>query len=157
MRSLARPPNQERMASAFCALWLSVLRASAPSSRNLCPRNDAESLWLDARSTSGKTFLGVDHQRTLPLAPGPPGVNFPSSDVFSPGTGVPEEADWETESPLIESSDAHAESSDATSKNRTTRSAKRSFTRRTYLYRCLMQAAVSDRFCGEERQQNRPK
>jgi hypothetical protein len=143
------------MASAFCASLLSVLGASAPSSRNLCQKNDAESLQLYARSTSGKTFLGVDHQRTLPLAPGPPGVNFPSSDVFSPGTGVPDVAAWEPESPLIESSDdEHAESSDATTRNRTTLSANRFFTRRTYLGRCLMQAAVSDRFGSGERQQN---
>jgi hypothetical protein len=95
----------------------------------------------------GKTFLGVDYQRTLPLAPGPPGVNFPSSDVFSPGTGVPDVAAWEPKSPLIESSDdAHAESSDATTRNRTTLSAKCFFTRRTYLGGCLMQAAASDRF-----------
>src|ERR1700741_2592746 len=134
------------MASAFGALLLSVLGASAPSSRNLCQK-DAESLWLYARSTSGKTFLSVDHQCTLPLAPGPPGVNFPSSDVLSPGTGVPDVAAWEPESLLIESSDdAHAESSDATIRNKTTLSARRFFTQQTYLGRCLMQAAVSDRF-----------
>src|SRR5882762_9495297 len=113
------------MASAFCASLLSVLGASAPASRNLCQKNDAESLQFYARSTSG--------------------VNFPSSDVLSPGTGVPDVAAWEPESPPIESSDdAHAESSDATTRNRTTLSAKRFFTRRTYLGRCLMQAAVSD-------------
>jgi hypothetical protein len=72
---------------------------------------------------------GVDYQCTLPLAPGPPGVNFPSSEIFSPGTGVPDAADVETESPPIESSDdAQAESSDATDKNRTARSANRSLT-----------------------------
>jgi hypothetical protein len=87
---------------------------------------------LYARSTPAKTFFAVDYQWTLPLAPGPPGVNFPSSDILSPGTGVPDVADWETESSLIESSDvAQAESTDATAKNRTVRSAKRSFTPRT--------------------------
>ena len=70
-----------------------------------------------------------NHQRTLPLAPGPPGVNLPSSDIFSPGTGVPDVAGEEAESPLIESSDvAQAESSDATTRNRTAHSVKRSFT-----------------------------
>ena len=51
-------------------------------------------------------------------------VNFPSSDIFSPGTAVPDVADGELESPLIASWDAQAASSDATTKNRTARSAK---------------------------------
>jgi hypothetical protein len=68
----------------------------------------------------------VDYQCTLPLAPGPPGVNFPSSDIFSPGTGVPDAADSETGSPLIASSDAQAESSDAITKSTTAHNAKRS-------------------------------
>src|SRR5262249_39637831 len=93
---------------------------------------------------------------TLPLAPGPPGVNFPSSDIFSPGTAEPDVADGEVESSLIASSEAQAESSDATTKNRTARSAKRSLTRRTYLYRYLMQPAVSHRFCSDEHRQDGP-
>jgi hypothetical protein len=68
---------------------------------------------------------------------------------------VPDVADGEVES-LIASSDTQAESSDATTKNRTARSAKRLLTRRTYLYRCLMQAAVSDRFCSDEHWQDGP-
>jgi hypothetical protein len=72
---------------------------------------------------------GVYYQCTLPLAPGPPGVNFPSSDIFSPGTGVPDVADWETESPpIVSSDDAQAASSDAIARSRTARSAKRSLT-----------------------------
>jgi 23S rRNA (adenine2503-C2)-methyltransferase len=51
-------------------------------------------------------------------------------------------ADGETDRPLIASSDAQAESSDAITRNRTARSAEQSITRRTYLCRCLKQAAV---------------
>src|SRR6266513_2992970 len=84
-----------------------------------------------------------------------------SSDVcssdLSPGTGVPDAADSETELLLVESWDvAQAESSEVTTRsNRTARSAERFFTQRTYLCRCLMQAAVSGRFCGEERRPSR--
>jgi hypothetical protein len=149
-------PNQERAASAFCAASpLSVLSAAARSSRNL-RQVTAPKLFGSRFSAATKPSHDVphhtDYQCTVPLAPGPPGVNFPSSDVFSPGTGVPDVADWETESPLAASSDdAQAESSNATTTNRTARSAKRSFTGRTYLCGCLMQAAVSGRFRSEER------
>ena len=63
-----------------------------------------------------------------------------------------EVAAWEPESLLIESPEvAQAERSDATTRTRTALSdAKRCFTRRTYLWRCLMQGAVSGRFCSEE-------
>ena len=70
----------------------------------------------------------VFYQCTVPLAPGPPGVNFPSSDVFSPGTGVPDAADSVVESLLIESCDAHAESSNAMTRTRTPYTVNRSLT-----------------------------
>src|SRR5262249_18595201 len=99
---------------------------------------------------------GVYYQCTVPLAPGAPGVKLPSSDFFSPGTGVPDVADGETEAPLIPSSDdAQAESSNAMTNNKTGSTAQRSFTRRTDLCKGLMQAAVSGRFCSEERRQDR--
>jgi hypothetical protein len=64
------------------------------------------------------------YQCTVPLAPGPPGVNFPSSDTFSPGTAAPDVAVGEAESLLDESSDeAHAESIDPITKRRTARRA----------------------------------
>jgi len=135
VRWRARPPNQERAASAFCASSpLSFLSALVGSSRNLCRGRTPKGFRGHVHSTATKppsleARHGVHYQCTVPLAPGLPGVNFPSSDIFSPGTGVPDVADWETESPLIESSDdAQAGSSDATTRNRSARSAKRSFT-----------------------------
>jgi hypothetical protein len=99
---------------------------------------------------------GRSYQCTVPLAPGPPGVNFPSSDTFSPGTVVSDVAVGELESLLIESpDDAQADSSEPITRNRTARSAMRSFTAERYVRTYLMQAAVSGRFCGEARHGNR--
>jgi hypothetical protein len=152
VRWRVRPPSLERAASALrSSSPLSVLRALARSSGNLCRRTNSEPLGVMFHSMTAKPDLRVNYQCTDPLAPGPPGVNFPSSDIFSPGTGSPEVADGVLESPIESPDEAQAASSDASTRNRTARSAKRSFTRRTYLCRCLMQAAVSGRFCGEKR------
>jgi len=70
-----------------------------------------------------------NHQRTLPLDPGPPGANLPSSGTLSPGTGVPDAADWESDSLLSESSDhAQEESSNASTKSKVAHTPKRSLT-----------------------------
>ncbi len=162
-------PNQAKSASASCtSLPLSVLSALARSSRNLCRgiipkafrRTAAKRRANFARNcerAAQRSAATVGYQCTVPLAPGPPGLNFPSSDTLSPGTGVPAAAPGESESPpLNESSeDAHADSSDAITRNRTALSATRFFTRRTYPRRYLMQAAGSHRFSSEERQQDR--
>src|SRR5205807_9145416 len=127
-------PNQRLLASAFLASTLSVLRCPPRSSRictvdgSLCGARRRFYSQAPTAPPRDRRLKVKNHQCTLPLAPGPPGVNLPSSDVFSPGTGVPDVADEEAESPLIESSDvAQAESSDATTKNITAHSAKRSF------------------------------
>jgi hypothetical protein len=92
------------------------------------------------------------YQCTLPLAPGAPGVNFPSSDTFSPGTVVADVAVGELESLLIESpDDAQPDTSEPISRSRTVRDAMRSFTAERYVRTNLMQAAASDRFCGDVR------
>ena len=162
MRWLAPLPNQGSAASVFyTSSPVSVLSASARSSRNRCRQRARMFLDHSFRRPRGHSSQdichGVDYyQCTVPLAPGPPGVNFPSSDSFSPGTAASDVAVGEFESPLIDSwEDAHADRSDPINRNRTARNATRSFTRRTYVCICLMQAAVSDRFCSEEHRKNR--
>lgn len=134
---LVRPPNQGQVGSALCkSSPLSVSSAPLRSSRNLSqgmtPREAFHHVFTTARNGPSPVDGpgDVSYQCTLPLAPGPPGVNFPSSDIFSPGTGVPDAADSLIESPppLVESSDAHAESSHAITSSRTPYTVKRSLT-----------------------------
>jgi hypothetical protein len=79
--------------------------------------------------TASQRSLLANHQRTLPLDPGLPGANLPSSGILSPGTGVPDAAGWELDSVLIESSyDAQEESNNAITKNKAAQTSKRSLT-----------------------------
>jgi hypothetical protein len=133
--ALARAASQPRASGerVLCVIAAECSQCSSAIKPKSLAGNDPESLSASSsfdgcQSSVPGCISGVDYQCTLPLAPGPPGVNAPSSDIFSPGTGVPDVLDMEVEPSLIASSDAQAESSDATARNRIAHSAKRLLT-----------------------------